>query len=94
MTGPLAGTRDRDGRARAGAVRSHDAGGHGRRGGPPSAPRAATTTTTRSAMPPIRCYVLHRRRSVAIDLKHPDGVATVLHLVERADASSRGSAPA
>ena len=55
----------------------------------------ATTTTTRSAMPPIRRYVLHRgRRSVAIDLKHPDGVATVLHLVERADASSRGSAPA
>jgi alpha-methylacyl-CoA racemase len=33
------------------------------------------------------------RRSVAIDLKHPDGVATVLRLVERADALVEGYRP-
>ncbi|MEE4023681.1 CaiB/BaiF CoA-transferase family protein [Gordonia sp. PKS22-38] len=33
------------------------------------------------------------RRSVAIDLKHPDGVATVLRLIEHADATIEGSRP-
>ena len=33
------------------------------------------------------------RRSVAIDLKHPDGVATLLDLVERADALIEGFRP-
>jgi alpha-methylacyl-CoA racemase len=33
------------------------------------------------------------RRSVAIDLKHPDGVATVLRLVERADVLVEGFRP-
>jgi alpha-methylacyl-CoA racemase len=33
------------------------------------------------------------RRSVAVDLKHPDGVATVLRLVERADALLEGYRP-
>ena len=33
------------------------------------------------------------RRSVAVDLKHPDGVETVLRLVERADALIEGFRP-
>ncbi|MEV0075363.1 CaiB/BaiF CoA-transferase family protein [Nocardia neocaledoniensis] len=33
------------------------------------------------------------RRSVAIDLKHPDGVKTVLRLVEQADALIEGNRP-
>ncbi|MGW5550449.1 CaiB/BaiF CoA transferase family protein [Nocardia beijingensis] len=33
------------------------------------------------------------RRSVAVDLKHPDGVDTVLRLVERADALLEGNRP-
>ncbi|MFF0494021.1 CaiB/BaiF CoA transferase family protein [Nocardia sp. NPDC004068] len=33
------------------------------------------------------------RRSVAIDLKHPDGVETVLRLVEQADALLEGNRP-
>ena len=33
------------------------------------------------------------RRSVAVDLKHPDGVATVLRLVERADILVEGFRP-
>jgi alpha-methylacyl-CoA racemase len=33
------------------------------------------------------------RRSLAVDLKHPDGVATVLRLVERADALLEGFRP-
>jgi alpha-methylacyl-CoA racemase len=38
--------------------------------------------------------VLQRgRRNVAIDLKHPDGVATLLDLVERADALIEGFRP-
>src|SRR5437764_1033040 len=38
--------------------------------------------------------VLNRgRRSVAVDLKHPDGVATVLRLVEQADALVEGFRP-
>ena len=54
----------------------------------------ATTTTTRNDAADPRRYVLHRgRRSVAIDLKHPDGVATVLHLVERAGALVEGFPP-
>lgn len=39
-------------------------------------------------------YLLYRgRRSVALDLKHPDGVATVLRLVERADVLVEGFRP-
>ncbi len=38
--------------------------------------------------------VLNRsRRSIAVDLKHPDGVETVLRLVERADALIEGMRP-
>ena len=36
---------------------------------------------------------LRNRRSVAIDLKHPDGVATLLDLVEHADALIEGFRP-
>src|SRR5438445_12801370 len=38
--------------------------------------------------------VLNRgRRSIAVDLKHPDGVQTVLRLVEQADALLEGFRP-
>ena len=37
--------------------------------------------------------MLRGRRNVAIDLKHPDGVATLLDLVERADALIEGFRP-
>jgi alpha-methylacyl-CoA racemase len=37
--------------------------------------------------------MLRGRRNVAIDLKHPDGVETLLHLVERADALLEGFRP-
>ncbi len=37
--------------------------------------------------------MLRGRRNVALDLKHPDGVATLLDLVERADALIEGFRP-
>jgi len=42
----------------------------------------------------FRTELLHRgRRSVAVDLKHPDGAGVVLDLVERADALIEGFRP-
>ncbi|KAA9164479.1 CoA transferase [Amycolatopsis acidicola] len=42
----------------------------------------------------FRTELLHRgRRSVAVDLKHPDGAGVVLDLVERADALLEGFRP-
>ena len=38
--------------------------------------------------------MLRNRRNVALDLKHPDGVATLLDLVEGADALIEGFRPA
>jgi alpha-methylacyl-CoA racemase len=40
-----------------------------------------------------RDVYLRGRRSVAVDLKHPDGVATVLRLIEQADALIEGFRP-
>ena len=41
-----------------------------------------------------RAYAMHRgRRSIAIDLKHPDGREVVLRLVERSDALIEGRRP-
>ena len=41
-----------------------------------------------------RAYAMHRgRRSIAVDLKHPDGRAVVLRLVERSDALIEGRRP-
>ena len=41
-----------------------------------------------------RAYVMHRgRRSIAVDLKHPDGRGVVLRLVETADALIEGQRP-
>jgi alpha-methylacyl-CoA racemase len=41
-----------------------------------------------------RAYVMHRgRRSVAVDLKHPDGLEIVLRLVDGADALIEGYRP-
>jgi len=37
--------------------------------------------------------MLRGRRNIALDLKHPDGVATLLDLVERADALIEGFRP-
>jgi alpha-methylacyl-CoA racemase len=37
--------------------------------------------------------LLRGRRNIAVDLKHPDGVATLLDLVERADALIEGFRP-
>ena len=42
---------------------------------------------------PPKDVSLRGRRSVAIDLKHPDGVATLLDLVEHADAIIEGFRP-
>src|SRR5918993_3682313 len=42
---------------------------------------------------PPKDVSLRNRRSVAIDLKHPDGVATLLDLVESADALIEGFRP-
>jgi alpha-methylacyl-CoA racemase len=42
---------------------------------------------------PARDLLLRGRRSVAIDLKHPDGVATLLDLAEHADALIEGFRP-
>src|ERR1700709_1654793 len=42
----------------------------------------------------FRVELLNRgRRSIAVDLKHPDGAAVVLSLVERADALIEGFRP-
>jgi alpha-methylacyl-CoA racemase len=41
-----------------------------------------------------RAELLHRgRRSVAIDVKHPDGLATIIELAQRADALVEGFRP-
>ncbi len=54
--------------------------------------RASGSMVGNPATPPAD--LLNRgRRSVAVDLKHPDGVATVLDLVERADALIEGFRP-
>lgn len=43
---------------------------------------------------PVQYDLLNRgRRSIAVDLKHPEGVATVLRLVEKADALIEGFRP-
>jgi alpha-methylacyl-CoA racemase len=42
---------------------------------------------------PAKDVSLRGRRSVALDLKHPDGAATLLDLVERADALIEGFRP-
>ena len=87
MSGPLKHHRDRRDRPR--PVRRHDARRHGRRRDP-RRPRR------RRARPPgdaARDVLNRGRRRSAIDLKHPDGVETVLDLVEQADALIEGFRP-
>ena len=88
MPGPLDGRHgDRARRPRAGAVRGDAARRPRRRR---RAGRPAGHGRARDA----RLYVMHRgRRSVAVDLKHPDGREVVLRLVERADALIEGHRP-
>jgi alpha-methylacyl-CoA racemase len=54
--------------------------------------RAQSVRGPAPAEPP-KDVSLRNRRSVAIDLKHPDGVATLLDLVEHADAIIEGFRP-
>ena len=42
---------------------------------------------------PSRDYLGRGRRSIGVDLKHPDGVETVLKLIEEADALIEGFRP-
>ena len=68
-----------------------DAGRHGRRGRP-RRPRAERARRPAPATP--HGDVLHRgRRSIAVDLKHPDGVETLLDLVEHGRRADRGLPP-
>ena len=89
MSGPLAGLQDhRDRGHRPRPVLRHDAGRHGRRrrARRPGPERAAAATP-----PPRRPTCSNRgRRSVGVDLKHPDGVEAVLALVEQADGLLEG----
>ncbi|MGZ4712830.1 MAG: CaiB/BaiF CoA transferase family protein [Acidimicrobiia bacterium] len=56
--------------------------------------RATSVASGSGAMPASPYASLDRnRRSVGVDLKHPDGVATVLRLCERADVLIEGFRP-
>ena len=57
--------------------------------------RVERAQAVRGAAPdtPYFDTMLRGRRNVAVDLKHPDGVATLLDLVERADALIEGFRP-
>jgi alpha-methylacyl-CoA racemase len=55
--------------------------------------RVDRAQAVRSQGGPNRDLLQRGRRSVAIDLKHPDGVVTLLDLVERADALIEGFRP-
>ena len=81
------GRRDREHRAR--PVRGHDARRPRRRRDPDRPPRGGASPLGDGAW-----NFLHRgRRSVAVDLKHPDGRDLVLALCERADALIEGFRP-
>ena len=56
--------------------------------------RATSVASGAGTMPASAYASLDRnRRSVGVDLKHPDGVATVLRLCERADVLIEGFRP-
>ncbi len=55
--------------------------------------RVERAQAARGSGGPNRDLLQRGRRNVAIDLKHPDGVATLLDLVERADALIEGFRP-
>ncbi|MDQ1428811.1 MAG: alpha-methylacyl-CoA racemase, partial [Acidimicrobiaceae bacterium] len=93
MPGPLAGYRIVElagiGPAPFGAMMLADMGAEVIRVDRPDA-----VASIEGAQPDGSWDLLNRgRRSVAIDLKHPDGVATVLSLVARADALVEGFRP-
>ncbi len=71
-----------------GAVLRHDAGRHGRRRDP------RRSGLGRSPVNPIRSTTLLRnRRSIALNLKSPAGIATLLRLIDGADALIEGFRP-
>ncbi|HEC09032.1 MAG TPA: CoA transferase [Acidimicrobiales bacterium] len=55
--------------------------------------RAANVPPPDSDSPPPLDILARSRRSIGVDLKHPDGVATVLRLVESADGLIEGFRP-
>jgi alpha-methylacyl-CoA racemase len=50
-------------------------------------------SSAKSGEPPPRDPLMRNRRSIAVDLKHPSGAATVLRLIERADVLIEGFRP-
>lgn len=93
MPGPLAGYRIIElagiGPAPFGAMMLADMGADVIRVDRPAAPDTRSITGA-----PASWELLNRgRRSIAVDLKHPDGVATVLALVEHADGLVEGFRP-
>ena len=52
-----------------------------------------TATSTENSNEPHSNVLARSRQSVGVNLKHPDGVALVLDLVERADAFIEGYRP-
>ena len=57
--------------------------------------RAAERHAAATRPSPPADVLIRGRRSIGVDLKHPDGVETVLSLIEAADApASRASGPA
>ncbi len=94
MAGPLAGYRVVEvagiGPAPFGAMMLADMGAEIIRIDRPGVGAAAVDAETE---PPPLDLLNRGRRSVGIDLKHPDGVATVLSLVARADALLEGFRP-
>ena len=72
-------------------VRRHDAGRHGRRRRP-RRPRAERARRRPGHAARPTCSD-RGRRSIGVDLKHPDGVEAVLPLVEQADGLIEGFRP-
>ena len=89
--GPLHGREDRRARRhRAGPVRGNVAVRHGRRGRAGRAGRGRSSGRTATER---FTFDARGRRAIAVDLKNPDGVETVLRLVEQADALIEGFRP-
>ena len=92
MAGPLHGCpHHRAGRHRSRALRRHDAGRHGSRGHPGRAGPGRARRPARARRRGTSCSGVGAPS--ALDLKNPDGVETLLTLVEKADALIEGFRP-